>query len=368
MPRLIAFETIHDDEDAECLRITSTHLPIETLFDEGVCSFEDGVNRQRRRRRTPISWEAPTVPPSLRTGIFILRLGGREVRFRGHVRIRNPDRAPEWLEEHAVPRPGTAVWRWLRGVVDGPVEPEWNRANRSALSQLRGLLGGPACEAGEIAVVNNFRGLYSTGPGGCYEFERVDAGGRSLLARTPTFGLEIRLGRRLAGPAGPVPIVQRLRISSGGACSWYDGRSFGVCDDIDDLPPALRTLLSARGTAFDHDDTPMRPMGDLRPRFLLKPPSRRAVQGAGGPGAEPPGWMNYPALLFPSTDPLPLLDPTGELIGLPVIADPAEAAAVLIRSSSGTVFVPGTPPQDFRDLNLRLSGWLVGVNLRGAGA
>jgi hypothetical protein len=368
VPRLAAFETIHDDEVVECLQLTTVHLPMEEAFEEGVCSFEEGGGPHRRRRRRGNIMLGPTdEQPPLYTGVFVARLGGREVRFRGLVRIRESDRAPAWIRKHLLPQPGTALSRWLREQLDGAVPPEWTRVGQRALSTLTRPLGRADLDLGDVTVVNGFRGLYSTGPAGCFEFERVAIGGRSLLSRTVTLGLEVRLARRLAGRDGRVPVVLRLRIASDGACCWYDGRSFGLCDDIGELPRPLRKLLDARGTAFDHGVVPMRPLTDLRPRFLLKPPSRRALEMAGGPSSSPPLCADRPALLYPSTDPLPLLDSAGGLVGLPTITDPAEAAAILVRSSDRKVYVPGAPPLDPRDLDLRPSGWLVGADLLGVG-
>ena len=365
MPGVIGFKTIYDDEVAECLELTRFHLPTSRLLSESLCSFEDGTPLVPSRIRRP-GQPFLRPPAPLRVGRHVVRCGGREYRFRGLVRIRKPSSVAIWMRRHGVPDPRTALAIWLGEQGLGPVGGDWDRASRRALSGLRSELSGHGYLPGDAMVVTSFPGLYATGREGCHELRRVEVGDRRLLARTWTQGLELRLERRIASEAGRVPVVLRLRLSEDSGCSWFDGRSFGVCDLPEDLPSALRARLEARGTAFDHGETSMRPMADLRPRFLLRVPTRRALDAAGGPSAELPACAAAPALLYPSTEPLPLLEPDGSLRRLPLVDEPGKAAAILARCSEGAVYVPSAPPIRTPDLDLQGPRWLVGSELLGA--
>jgi hypothetical protein len=106
----------------------------------------------------------------------------------------------------------------------------------------------------------------------------------------------------------------------------------------------------------------MRPLHDLRPVFILRVPTLREIEEAGGPATTPPTVAGAPAWMFDSTAPLRLLDRGGDLLDLPTITEPALAAAILVRCSAGTTYVPGNPPLHHRDLPRR-RGWLVGTTL-----
>ena len=369
MPRVVGFKTVHDDEVAECLEVTRFHLPTKRLLEESLCSFEDGMPVAPRRVSFPMApHRRPPPRPTLRLGRFVMRVDGRERRFRGLVRIRKVRSASTWMRRLLVPRPRTSLASWLHEEGIDPAADGWERMARRSLSRLRDELTSPPYVAGEATVVAGFPGVYATGRDGCYEVRRIEIGDRRLLARSWIYGLELRLERRVSTPSGRVPVVLRLRLSEDSGCSWYDGRSFGVCDLPDDVPTALRALLEARGTAYDHGETSMRPLGDLRPRFLVRTPTRRELAAAGGPSGSLPACASAPAFVHASTEPLPLLQVDGTLWDIPTVTDPAQAAAILARCSERTVYVPSAPP--IRDPDLDLSGprWRVGSQLIGVGA
>jgi hypothetical protein len=369
VPRVIGFKTIHDDDVAECLEVTRFHLSTKRLLEESLCSFEDGTTPTRRRLPFPRPPHLrPPVPSSLRVGWFVLRVDGRERRFRGLVRIRRVPSASTWIRRHLVAHPRTSLASWLHEENVDPSGDGWDRAARRALSRLRDELASPPYIPGEATVVSGFPGLYATHREGCFEVRQVEVGDRRLLARSWVHGLELRLERRVSTPSGRVPVVLRLRLSEDSGCSWYDGRSFGVCDLPDDVPSALRALLEARGTAFDHGETSMRPLGDLLPCFLVRTPTRRELTAAGGPAGSPPDCASAPAFVHASTEPLPLLEPDGSLRAIAAVTDPAQAGAILARCSERTIYVPNAPPIREPDLDLSGPRWRIGSQLLGVGA
>ena len=365
MSHVHGFKTVHDDDVAEVLKATKFQFPLERIVQADICSFEESFVPYKRYRDVGLPyWPGASVSP-IRLGRFRLRCGGRDEEVRGLLRLRAPENFARWAPRNLVLAPGTSPWRWLRAATGEEPSGGWDKKTRRQLRRLEDRLSCPAFAPGEDTAVNDLPGVYVTGPGGCHEFSRIETPSGQMLAKTSEGGVEFRLSKRPALGRHRVPIMVRLRVADSGRCAFFDGRSFGVREQLTALPRRLSSLLDTRGTAYAPSDVAMRPLSDLQPRFLLKVPSKRSLNAAGGAAPNPPDIADRPAILLRSTEPIALLDDDGQLRDLPIIDEPGEAAAVLVRCPERHVYVPSATPLDVRDLRLRGSQWLVGCELGG---
>lgn len=368
MTQLKAFEIVHDDEHADCLELTTLRMPLADVIAARSCSFDGRVSQRRRRNHIhhPFQFEPEPDSMPLRTGTFVLRPDGGRRRIKGLVCLRDHESAPTWIPENLVPATGTALRGWLRAKGAEPAGEDWDAQSLQALGSLARELDRVSMPGG-VSMVRGLPGLYGTGFEGCLDLDSLGViKGRRMLARTTYDGVEFTVRRRIRCAAGQVPVAQRLRVWHDGSWSGSDGRTFVAGSNLDDVPPRLWATMNARGRAEKASQVPMRPTNDLEPLFILRCPSTRVINAAGGPAAAPPPCASRPALLFATTDPMPLLTADGQLRDIPIVGDPSDAAAILVRAAGRGVYVPSARPLDVRDLPSRAGEWLVGMRMGGA--
>lgn len=363
MSTLHAFTVVRDDEEAECLQSTTERIPLAEILALGVQSFVPG--RVRHRRGWPHGHMPRVARPrdrdGLELGMHMVDVGGDYELVRGVVRARDAESFPDYLVEHFQPRRGTGVWRWLEPQGAAPASGEWDERSREALKRLPRLL---APYRGVSATVPGFPGLYGTDETGCHEFVPVPAPGpRPLVACEADGDVDVTVTRRVGSRGGRVPMTLRLRVTPAYEWSYFDGTSFQVGKSLATVPRRVWSLMDKRGVVRPASDAPMWPATDLRPCFLVRAPSLHGVRKAGGPAAVPPSCAQRPAMLFPTTGPVPLLDGDGCLRDIPIVTRPDEAASILLRASGREVYVPHGPPLDMRDLAFPYAEWIVGVAL-----
>lgn len=143
---------------------------------------------------------------------------------------------------------------------------------------------------------------------------------------------------------------------------WFDGRSFGVADHPDTLPPSLRARLERSGSPVRVEPRHGAPLADLRPVFLLRVPSQAEATRARGRLPAPPRPASGAGFVLDPRAPVPLEDQAGRSRPFALIEEPAAALAVLARVGAGMVYVPHADPADPRDLRLPPAGtWRLGV-------
>ncbi len=360
MTRVLAHEKVYDDPVVECIHRTTVHIPLDDVIEQGIHSWrEPPTIRRPPRPRASHPWRHHHEPGPLRSGEFLAHLPAGNRRIEGFLRVKNPAAFPAWAVQHLHPQRGSSLDEYLRSLGVPPVEGEWSDASRDAMGRLPMLLGGPGdgfCDD----LVPNFPGVYSAGPGDCMRFQEA------VLVSSGCEGVEITVERRVSRGGQRVPVVLRLRVDEDGGWACSDGHAFLQGEDVDDLPPRLRRLMDRQGTAVATSSVPLLPARDLRPMFLLKRPPASAWRAGRPPSSAPPSCASRPGLLLPSTGSVPLLDRDGRLLDLPLVSDPADAMAILVRTGPHGVYVPHGRPLDPRDVDLRGDRWLIGAQFAGA--
>lgn len=143
---------------------------------------------------------------------------------------------------------------------------------------------------------------------------------------------------------------------------WFDGLRFGVSEQLDSLPPALRARLDRAGVPCALSDRQVAPIADLAPAFLLRVPTTGEASRLGRKVGPPPDSARCAGFILDSRAPVALHAADGTPLEVPLIVDPAEAMAVLARVGAGLTYVPHTHPADMRDVVLSAAGqWRIGT-------
>ncbi len=156
-----------------------------------------------------------------------------------------------------------------------------------------------------------------------------------------------------------LPIQAVFHHDEGRIC-WWDGQRFGFCRDLDALPAQLAHALEKHGEPKPARWDQLRPAQDLMPRFLLRIPSRSEARALRRQRGTVPCGAAAPALLEPLGSTVPLLSSSGELLGIPVVDDPADAMAILRRTPGGRAYNPHADPIHPDDVDLgRWPSWRI---------
>ena len=352
MARIKGLVVHHVMEGVEVWERGTAQIPLQQAFEGELIGLDGPVQLNRGR---PGRWG--------RRGIRELRVANLDLeglgRIRGVVVSRSATRLTRYLLHAARPTRGTALGTWLQG-------RELNEGSMAELGELleqAWLLGrdvegtplGRRLPKGGVALLSDsveLRLVRVTLEGRDWWLDRVHA------VHTSCAAVQDRIltidGHRVPQPLqvrshGPMPLH-----------GWYDGLRHGHAPSLDALPPCLVEQMDERGWMRAVKD-PLRPLTDLEVRFMVRRPDSRERPHAPAP-APPPG-CDHPAILVPSTDPVPLVDPGGRPLRVPIISDPEEAMAVLGRAYNGRIYVPHAHclhPEDVRCGTGR-SDWLVGV-------
>jgi hypothetical protein len=371
MTRLHVHKKTHDDDTTEFLSPTTVQVPLQRVIDERMTSWvSQALNAHRRRGMPPWAgqiWPQPEGAARLKRGWFEFEFEGPMGRGRqeGMLRVRDVAEFPKWILRNHRPVRGTALYRYLRSMGAAPADGKWDARSEAAVRRIPQVVD---LSMG-TSLIPGFPGVYVTGDDGCEEMRLLEVPGpQPVYAPNASPTIEITVERRVGGGNYRIPVVQRLRFGPGGEWTCHDGRDFLYGESLADLPPRLEALMNSKGTAWEPTAVRMRPSADLTPMFLLRCPSMADVARTRGDVIAPPAVAARPALLYPTTDPLPLLDAGGDLLGLPIVDAPEAALAILARCPARGVYVPSSPPLDPRDVHRSGARWLAGVSCAGASA
>ncbi len=344
---------VHDVmEGVEVWELGTAQIPLQQAFDGELIGLDGPVQLNRGR---PGRWG--------RRGIRELRVANLDLEGLGHIRgvvvSRSVTRLTRYLLGAARPTRNTVLRTWLQG-------RDLNEASMAELGELleqAWLLGrdvqgtplGRSLPRGGVALLTDsveLRLVRVTLDGREWWLDRVHTTNGSCAAVQDRI-LTID-GHRIPQPLqvrryGPMPLY-----------GWYDGLRHGHAQSLEALPQGFIEQLEERAWMRGVED-PLRPLSDLEVRFMVRRPDYRERPLA--PATAPPPGCDHPAILVPSTEPVPLVDPGGRPLQVPIIADPAEAMAVLGRAYNGRIYVPHAHclhPEDVRCASGR-TDWLVGV-------
>ncbi len=351
MPRIHALQIHPVMEGVDVWKLDTVSIPLERALMREYVGIGDplevdlGFGHRRGRRKGP------------ELGLARLDLEGFDS-FQGAVVARSATRLVRYLLQAARPTRGTALATWLAGrSLD-----EASMAELGELLERAWLLGhdiertplGRQLPSGGLALLRDTAQL---------RLDRIRIDGQDWwVDRVHGHTMSSAVVDRRVTIAG-YRIAQPLfvgRYGPGPWFSWYDGLRTGYSNSLDQLPPSLLERIEEQGWMRSVAE-PRRPLTDLEVRFLVRRPNldERPRQ----PAASIPAGCGHPAILIPSREPVPLVDEGGRPLDVPVIADPAEALAVLGRAYNGRIYIPHAHCLDPMEISFsnRKCEWLVGV-------
>ncbi len=352
MARIRGLE-VHDVwEGVQVWRLGVAQMPVDEALEKDLISLEGSVELNRGRRSP---WGRRGVR-SLKPATLDLEGFGR---LKGLVVSRSATRLTQYLLRAARPTKGTVLATWLQG-------RPFDEASMAELGELleRAWLMGQEVEGMPLGRKLPNGGMALLPEGTDIRLVRVTIGERDWwmdrIHRTGVVSAAV-VDRYLTLGRHRVPQPLHLRRNPPGTWyGWYDGSQAGYAPSIEAIPARLLDRVEAQGWMRATTE-PLRPLADLDVRFLLRRPSlddrpRR-------PAAAVPAACTKPAILIPTTEPVPLVDHEGRPLDLPMITEPAEALAVLGRAYNGRIFVPHAHCLDPFDVSCRAgrAEWLMGV-------
>ncbi|GDX80188.1 hypothetical protein LBMAG42_19990 [Deltaproteobacteria bacterium] len=307
---------------------------------------------------TFVAWEPGEGP--LRAVSHALRTPTGVHRFKGFIVARRTSALVAFVHEHYAAEPDTALAPILAGNLQLLGEridalayeiPTWGRPSRRRRRDSRA--GGNHAALGVVLGESAEPEGFST---------RLDASSRWLV--------QDGLGTRLWVVSETMQVGkhriprERFVVLHGhdAGTPWFDGVRFGVSEQLDSLPPALRARLDRAGVPCALSDRQVAPIADLAPAFLLRVPTAGEVSRLGRKVGAPPDCARRAGFILDSRAPVALHDAEGTPLDVPLIVDPGAAMAVLARVGAGLNYVPHTQPADLRDVVLPQGGqWRIGT-------
>lgn len=352
MARIRGLEVHPVMDGVEVWRLGVAQMPVDEALQKELICLEGAVDLTRGRKSR---WGRRGVR-SLRPAYLDLEGFGR---FKGLVVSRSATRLTRYLLQAARPTRGTVLGTWLQGrKLDEPSMAELGELLERAwlLGQdVEGMPLGRKLPKGGMALLpegTDIRLARVTIEGQDWWLDRIH---RPKTVCTAVVDRILTIG----GHRVPQPLHLR-RNAPGTWYGWYDGRLAGHAGAIEALPARLVDRIEEQGWMRAATE-PLRPLADLEVRFLLRRPT--LDDRPRKPASEVPSACGHPAILIPSTEPVPLVDPDGRPLDLPMVTDPAQALAVLGRSYNGRIYVPHAHCLDPYDVSCHATKaeWLMGV-------
>lgn len=352
MARIRGLEVHPVEDGVEVWRLGVAQMPVDEALQMDLISLEGAVDLTRGRRSP---WGRQGVR-SLKPAILELE---RFDRFRGLVVSRSATRLARYLLRAARPTKGTALATWLQG-------RPFDEASMAELGELleRAWLMGQDVEGMPLGRRLPRGGMALLPESTDIRLVRVSIEGRDWwMDRVHTTGVVSAavVDRFLTISGHRVPQPLHLRRNAPGTWyGWYDGMRSGHAPTLDAAPTRLLDRVEEQGWMRATTE-PLRPLADLDVRFLLRRPSLDDRPRA--PAPEVPRACGLPAILIQTSEPVPLVDPGGRPLDIPIITDPAEALAVLGRTFNGRLYVPHAHCLDPIDVRCHATRteWLMGV-------
>jgi hypothetical protein len=352
MARIRGLEVYPVTEGVEVWKLGVAQMPVDEALQKELVCLDGPVDLTRGRQSR---WG--------RRGVRSLKVANLDLdgfgRFRGMVVARSGTRLIRYLLKAARPTRGTVLATWLQGRALG----EASMAELGELLERAWLLGhdiegmplGRKLPKGGLALLpesTDIRLANVTIEGSDWWLDRIHSPGKvsaAVVDRIVTIG-----DHRV-----PQPLHLRRNLP-GARYGWYDGVYAGHTSSLDAVPVRLLERVEEQGWMRAVAD-PLRPLADLEVRFLLRRPTLDERPRAVAP--TPPKVCGHPAILIPATEPVPLIDPGGRALDVPLVTDPEEAFAVLGRAYNGRIYVPHAHCLDPFDVRCHATRaeWLVGV-------
>ncbi len=352
MARIRGLEVHPVMDGVEVWRLGVAQMPVgEALRKELIC-LEGVVDFTRGRKSR---WGQRGVR-SLKPARLELEGFGR---FKGLVVSRSATRLTRYLLQAARPTRGTVLATWLQGRA-------LDEATMAELGELleRAWLMGQDVEGMPLGRRLPKGGMALLPEGTDIRLKRVTIEDQDWwmdrIHRPKTVCTAV-VDRILTIDGHRVPQPLHLRRNAPGTWyGWYDGKLAGHSGSLEAVPARLLDRMEEQGWMRSTSE-PLRPLADLEVRFLLRRPS--LDDRPREPAPMVPKCCDQPAILIPTTEPVPLVDRRGRPLDLPMITDPADALSVLGRAYNGRIYVPHAHCLDPFDVNCHTgrAEWLMGV-------
>ncbi len=352
MARIRGLEVHPVMEGVEVWQLNVAELPVDEALRRELICLEGSVDLTRGRKSPWGRRGMRSLTPAT------LDLDGFG-RFRGLIVSRSATRLTQYLLRAARPTTGTVLATWLQSrALDEASMAELGELLERAWLMGRDVEGTPlgrSLPKGGLALLPEETDIRLT---------RVSISGRDWWldrVHSPKTVCAAVVDRILTIDGHRVPQPLHLRRNPLGTWyGWYDGTRSGHAPTLDAVPTRLVDRVEEQGWMRAATE-PLRPLADLDVRFLLRRPSLDDRPRAPAPAV--PAACNHPAILIPTTDPVPLVDLGGRPLGIPMIVDPEEAFAVLGRTYNGRIYVPHAHCLDPFDVRCHATRteWLMGV-------
>jgi hypothetical protein len=353
MNRIRAFKLVETREGVDVWELSTLALTPNEVVTANVVSWQPSAERVAAGD-SPDDNDLPCATHAVRDADGSVRT------FRGYVRADNARLLAAWIRKRYAPVKGSALAPLLASLTpEGAADPTTTRVPAKALETrleqvLEGPRGGFNHRRRRTSADNPGVRLGLSVSGHGHGWSRIVREGHTWAVRChPESRVWVAPNEmRIGAHAVPGEVWATLPAQPEDPVSWWDGTRGGVADRLSTLPFALRARLEAHGRPLIRGARHGQHLADLQPAVLVRVPTIRERAGLGDAIAAPEV-ARFPGVVLRSAWPL--------AIGphVPIVDDPAEAAAILCRAGDGLAWVPHAHPAKPKDLHAEGGTWRV---------